>query len=1161
MITAGQVLQNRYRIDALLGKGGMGAVFKAFDLSLHRTVAIKLLAPHLVWETDFVERFMREARAAANLRHPAIIDIHDVGQDGDDHFFIMAYLSGGTLKARIQASGHLPLDEVLRILHPISDALDYAHAEGLIHRDVKPANVMFDQRGQPVLTDFGIVKAAQETKLTATGTSLGTPQYMAPEQVLGKGVDGRSDQYALGIIAYELLTGKVPFDGESTTVILHKQVYEPPPLICSLAPGLPPAVDDVIRRVLAKTPADRYNSCSEFVTSLEHALKPTTLKIAPTPPPDIESMLLANTAPETPAPIATFVPESIDHPDIKKQFEPDKSHDDLAGATIPLDANRQPVVEHEHQGAKQHERDVVEPPAQDGSTKSLAETPGPSAVEPPRQEATSESHPALRKTSLSRRAVLIGITGLAAGGTLYWLLANRVPSTQPPSTETEVPSEPTPEPTSAKETEAPTATGSTSGGVAEGEIKVAIIAPLSGSETPLGESTRNGALLAIDQWNSRGGVLGLRIQPIVADGQCAADAALNAARKVVEQDGVKFIIGEVCSNASISISDYATSMKVIQISPASTNPAVTVDPSGTVKNYVFRTCYTNALEGTAAAWFALDNLKARTAFIFDERDNAYMIGLADYFEKAFSNGGGRVVGRTSYAGGDTDFTANLDEIDHVKPDVIYLPADASVANLMTRQAKGRSMTIPFVGSEGWYTPDLDLEAAENNFFTAHYANDDPRSEVQDFVHAFTQKYRDDKQQPLMPNEWAALGYDAASMLFQAIGEAGSDDPEVVKENFVKTEYTGVTGVMQFDDAHNPVKSIVIMHVRNGMITYDTSIGPHPVASPGGNGEQALTSLKVGLLADAGDMTQQSYNRVAWSAIQRAAQEFSFIVSNMEAKQPADYEIIIDQFAADHCGVVIAAGFRMSDAVAVKAIQYPDIQFAIVDHAYYPTRGASVCDETKKDCYADGGLNNVTSLMFREDQAGFLAGVVAAGVSMKGMVCTVAGMEIPPVQRFVMGYENGARWIKPDVKVLHIYAPSFTDPAWGTKAGNDMIQQGCDVVFGAGGETGDGGLMAAMQAGVAAIGVDVDQYETFPNVKEALITSAMKNVEAAVYEYLKSVHEQANRAGIAMADLRNGGIGLAPYHDWESKVPTLVKAKVKEAIDGLITGQLSTGVPF
>jgi len=331
-----------------------------------------------------------------------------------------------------------------------------------------------------------------------------------------------------------------------------------------------------------------------------------------------------------------------------------------------------------------------------------------------------------------------------------------------------------------------------------------------------------------------------------------------------------------------------------------------------------------------------------------------------------------------------------------------------------------------------------------------------------------------------------------------------------------------------------------------------------VLSACGGAGPASGKKKIGLVTDVGGVNDKSFNQSAWDGAQKGAKEFGYDVKYIESKQPTDYEKNIDQFATEKYDVIITVGFLMGDATAVKALQYPNIKFAIIDNQYFPTKGVKYCDDTKKDCYAES-LKNVTSLMFQEDQVGYLAGVLAAGMSKTGVVCSVSGMEIPPVVRFIVGYQNGAKWMKPDIKTpLNVYIPSFTDPAKGKETGQSMIGQGCDVVFGVGGNTGNGGLLAAKEKGLMAIGVDVDQYNTYPEVKDALISSAAKNVDAAVYNYLKTVKDGTVKAGAMTANLSNGGVGLAPYHDWDSKIPQAVKDKVKEAADGLKSGKLQTG---
>jgi hypothetical protein len=262
----------KYEIRAEIGRGGMGAVYKGYDPALDRYVAVKVLAPHLVWEKESVERFVREARSAAKLKHPGIVTIYDVGQEGGWYYFVMEYLEGEMLTEAIEQRGPLPPDEAVRILRPLADALDYAHHRGLVHRDIKPSNVHIGLERHITLTDFGIARAAQESRLTATGTIVGTPEYMSPEQVRGLTADARSDQYSLAVVAYEMLSGRVPFEADSTLALLHMVAYEPPPPIHEVRADLPVGVQTVLARALAKQPGDRYATARAFVDALERAM-------------------------------------------------------------------------------------------------------------------------------------------------------------------------------------------------------------------------------------------------------------------------------------------------------------------------------------------------------------------------------------------------------------------------------------------------------------------------------------------------------------------------------------------------------------------------------------------------------------------------------------------------------------------------------------------------------------------------------------------------------------------------------------------------------------------------------------------------------------------------------------------------------------------------
>jgi len=356
-------------------------------------------------------------------------------------------------------------------------------------------------------------------------------------------------------------------------------------------------------------------------------------------------------------------------------------------------------------------------------------------------------------------------------------------------------------------------------------IKVGILAPLSGPVPTFGVMTRDGALLAIDEWNAKGGVLGKKIIPVVEDSQCTPDPAVNAANKLIDQDKVKFLVGEVCSKASIPVSEIANSKKVVQISPTSTNPDVTVGKDGKAKQFIFRACFIDPFQGQVGAKFALENLKAKTAFIMLDQANDYVKGLAEFFEKSFTAGGGKVVGKETYTSKDTDFSAILAKVAAAKPDVIYLPDYYNVVNLATKQAKEKGIKAPFMGGDGWDSSDLDLKAADGGFFTNHYSPQDTRPEVQNLVKAFGAKYKDDKQQPKVPDALAALAYDATNLLLTAIKEANSDDTEKVAAALAKINFNAVSGKITFDENHNPVKSATILEVKDGKVAFNSVVNP------------------------------------------------------------------------------------------------------------------------------------------------------------------------------------------------------------------------------------------------------------------------------------------------------------------------------------------------
>jgi len=329
-----------YRLVEQIGQGGMATVFKAYQPSMDRYVAVKILPSHFTQDATFVARFTQEARVLARLEHPHILPVYDYGEQEGVTYLVMRYIEAGTLHDLITQRGTLTLHEIARLMGQVGRALGYAHDQGVIHRDIKPSNVLIDPQGNAFLTDFGIAKiVAGTSNFTGTGAVIGTPAYMAPEQGLGKPLDARCDIYALGVMLYEMVTGQVPFDAETPLAVMMKHVYDPLPLPRSLRPDIPEVIERIILKALSKMPEDRFQSAVQMVETLERAVDglptetdlppipggPTAVISTPVPSPPGETPAVAAPAPaavplSSPLPARETAPEPI--PEGKKRAFP-----------------------------------------------------------------------------------------------------------------------------------------------------------------------------------------------------------------------------------------------------------------------------------------------------------------------------------------------------------------------------------------------------------------------------------------------------------------------------------------------------------------------------------------------------------------------------------------------------------------------------------------------------------------------------------------------------------------------------------------------------------------------------------------------------------------------------------------------------------------------
>jgi basic membrane protein A len=320
----------------------------------------------------------------------------------------------------------------------------------------------------------------------------------------------------------------------------------------------------------------------------------------------------------------------------------------------------------------------------------------------------------------------------------------------------------------------------------------------------------------------------------------------------------------------------------------------------------------------------------------------------------------------------------------------------------------------------------------------------------------------------------------------------------------------------------------------------------------GSSNSCSKTWKVGLVTDVGKLSDKSFNFDSYQGVQNAQKDASLCVQGkaIESSTPDDYPKNIQQFLDQKYDMIIGVGFNLGDAVTAAAKANSGTKFVLVDSFDF-------ADKTPPA--------NLTGLLFHEDEPGFLAGALAALMSKSHTIGVVAGLQtVPPVVHYVEGYANGAAYAKPGTKVLKIYQPEsgakdFNDPDWGKQQGQTFISQGADVLFGAGGQTGNGALLAAKEANKYCVGVDVDQYVSYPDVDSCLITSAEKHLDLAVLQAITGMVKGTSIAGIQSFTIQNDGIGLAPFHDFDSKIPADVKAKITDITAKLKSGAITTGV--
>ncbi|MGE3803018.1 MAG: ABC transporter substrate-binding protein [Candidatus Kapaibacterium sp.] len=367
--------------------------------------------------------------------------------------------------------------------------------------------------------------------------------------------------------------------------------------------------------------------------------------------------------------------------------------------------------------------------------------------------------------------------------------------------------------------------GDSNGGEESDVIKIGHFASMQGDIATFGQQTNNGMLLAVEEINAAGGVLGKKIELKTEDTRSTTQDAGLAAEKLISQDKVTVLLGEVASSLSLVAAPIAEREKVPMVTPASTNPEVTVDKNGNVRKYVFRVCFIDPFQGKVMAKFAKENLNATRVAILKDNANDYSVGLAKNFQETFVGMGGEIIAEQAYEAKQVDFKSQLTAIKAMNPDVIYVPGYYTEVSLIAEQARDLGITVPLLGGDGWDSPELTKgkfkEALEGCYFSNHYSVEDTTALVKTFTEKYAKMFNGEA-----PGAMSALGYDAMYIVADAIKRAGTTEAEAVTKALGETrDFKGITGNITINSQHNAEKSAVVLKIKDGKFTYFATVAP------------------------------------------------------------------------------------------------------------------------------------------------------------------------------------------------------------------------------------------------------------------------------------------------------------------------------------------------